>query len=70
MDAKTPASMATTELLRAAATVLRADAPDIADAVDMRADRIDQMQYQARHNDLKGQTPGQVLATVNAPSPE
>jgi hypothetical protein len=72
MDAKTPSSMTTTELLRAAATILRADAPDVADEVGLRADRIDQMQYQAApgHNDLTGQTPDQVLATVNAPSPE
>lgn len=64
--------MNTPDLLVEAAKVLRGIArDDIADELDIRSARLGNLEYQAGpgHNDLTGQAPAQIMATVNAPSP-
>jgi hypothetical protein len=65
------AIMKTPDLIGAAADALRATNPDLAAELDIRAYRLSEVEYQAApdRNDLTGQTPAQIMATVNAPSP-
>ena len=71
----TPAETRTPDLIVEAARRLRqlggTDAAALADELDIRGDRLTQLEYQAApdRNDLTGQTPAQIMALVNAPSP-
>lgn len=67
-----PTEMTTPDLLTAAANALRETRyGEFADELDMRSARLGNLEYQSGpgHNDLTGQTPAQIMATVNAPSP-
>jgi hypothetical protein len=68
-----PSAMSTPDLLNWAAKFLRnmPGGREMADELALRAARLGELEYQAApdRNDLTGQTPAQIIATVNAPSP-
>ena len=64
--------MTTPALIAEAANALRGfGISDVADELDIRGYRLSELEHQAApgRNDLTGQTPAQIMATVNAPSP-
>lgn len=76
-----PTTLKTPELLTWAEKCLRETIPGgvngtdqekAADELAIRAARLAELEYQAQpdRNDLTGQTPAQIMATVNAPSPQ
>lgn len=65
-----PTTLTTPQLLDAAA---KAVGPGpLADELAIRSYRLSELEYQAKpdRNDLTGQTPTQIMAMVNAPSPQ